>query len=61
MNTGHPGINRPFDVTEHVESEPGHMDLTEHMKTWHGFMKFVKWGLIGNILILIFLAIFRTH
>ena len=36
-------------------------DMREHLETWHGFMKFVKWGIIGNILILVFLAIFRTH
>ncbi len=36
-------------------------DMREHLDTWHGFMKFVKWGIIGNILILVFLAIFRTH
>lgn len=61
MSNHHPGLNKPFDVTEHVQSEPGTMDMREHLKTWHGFMNFVKWGIIGNVLILIFLAIFRTH
>lgn len=61
MTDPHPGINKAFDVTEHVESEPGHMDMREHLKTWHGFIRFVKWGIVGNVAILIFLAIFRTH
>lgn len=39
----------------------GTMDIRDHLKTWHNFKKFVKWGIIGNILILVFLAIFRTH
>ena len=41
--------------------EPGKMDIRDHVKTWHGFVKFAKWGLIFNLLIMIFLAIFRTH
>jgi hypothetical protein len=61
MTNPHPGINKPFDVSEHVTAEHGHMDMREHMKAWHGFMQLVKWGIIGNIAILVFLAIFRTH
>ncbi len=33
----------------------------EHLQTWQGFMKVVRWGVALNILLLIFLAIFRTH
>ncbi len=36
-------------------------DLKEHLRTWHGFLTFFKWLVIGNVLLLIFLAIFRTH
>lgn len=39
----------------------GTMDLKEHLKAWHGFVAFVKWSIIGIALIMIFLAIFRTH
>ena len=42
-------------------SDTGSMDLTDHMKTWTGFMTLVKWIIIGSVLLLIFLAIFRTH
>ncbi len=61
MSNEHPGLNKPFDVTEHVEATPGQMDMRDHLKTWHGFVSFVKWGILGNVLILVFLAIFRTH
>jgi len=42
-------------------SDTGSMDIKEHVKTWTGFMTLVKWIVIGNIVLLIFLAIFRTH
>lgn len=61
MTTQQPGINKPFDVSEHVESGHGSMDIRDHLKTWHGFVSFVKWGIVLNILILAFLAFFRTH
>ena len=41
--------------------QTGSMDIRDHLKTWHGFVKFVKWGLLFNILVLVLLAIFRTH
>jgi len=41
--------------------QTGSMDIRDHLKTWHGFIKFVKWGTVFNILVLVFLAIFRTH
>ena len=39
----------------------GTMDLKDHLKTWHGFLAFVKWMIIANVVLLSFLAIFRTH
>lgn len=42
-------------------SDEGTMDIRDHVKTWNGFLKLVKWVIIGNIALLIFLAIFRTH
>ena len=41
--------------------ETGQTDMAEHLKTWHGFLSFMKWQAIGAALILILLAIFRTH
>lgn len=42
-------------------SDTGTMDIKDHVKTWKGFVTFVKWMIIGNVVLLIFLAIFRTH
>jgi hypothetical protein len=39
----------------------GTMDLKDHLKTWHGFLAFAKWMIIGNVGLLIFLFAFRTH
>jgi|HubBroStandDraft_2_1064218.scaffolds.fasta_scaffold327793_2 Bacterial aa3 type cytochrome c oxidase subunit IV len=42
-------------------SDKGTMDISEHMRTWNGFLSLVKWIIIGTIVLMIFLAIFRTH
>jgi hypothetical protein len=42
-------------------SDQGTMDISDHVKTWNGFLSLVKWGIVANIVLLIFLAIFRTH
>jgi hypothetical protein len=42
-------------------SDSGHADMTEHLRTWHGFLSLVKWMVISSVGLLIFLAIFRTH
>ena len=46
---------------DHGDYQPGHMNISEHMKSWHGFTVFTKWSLIGILLIMAFLAFFRTH
>lgn len=42
-------------------SDQGTMDISEHVQTWHGFTRVIKWGIISNVIILVLLAIFRTH
>jgi hypothetical protein len=42
-------------------SDTGTMDMKEHLRTWHGFVTFMKWMCIGCGGVLVFLAIFRTH
>jgi hypothetical protein len=39
----------------------GSMDITDHVRTWNGFVTFIKVSgvLIGALMV--FLAIFRTH
>ncbi len=39
----------------------GTMDITEHLKTWHGFWAGVKWSSGGVLAVLVLLAIFRTN
>ncbi|HEY0105044.1 MAG TPA: aa3-type cytochrome c oxidase subunit IV [Rhizomicrobium sp.] len=45
----------------HGDYTPGTMDISEHVKAWAGFTAFVKWSAIGIGLIMIGLALFRTH
>jgi hypothetical protein len=42
------------------EHKHGEMDITEHEKTFAGFMTLTKWVTISIIVILLLLAIFRT-
>jgi basic membrane lipoprotein Med (substrate-binding protein (PBP1-ABC) superfamily) len=42
-------------------SVEGTMDITEHLKTWNGFLTGVKWSVVGIIVILVVLAVFRTN
>ena len=39
----------------------GSMDISQHRRGYAGFLTFTKWSLGGILLIMIFLAIFRTH
>ena len=39
----------------------GSMDITHHVKAWAGFTSFVKWSIVLIGLVMILLAIFRTH
>lgn len=41
--------------------QPGSMDISQHKKSYLGFLTFSKYSLIGVLLIMVFLAIFRTH
>jgi len=36
-------------------------DMAEHLRTWHGFLSFMKCQAIAAAAILAILAIFRTH
>jgi hypothetical protein len=49
--------------TEH-SSDMGSTDATdmaEHIRTWKGFIRFLQWQVAGVVIVLVFLAIFRTH
>jgi hypothetical protein len=45
----------------HGDYTPGSMDISAHVKAWAGFTSFVKWSMISIGLIMVFLALFRTH
>ena len=41
--------------------DPEGADMAEHVRTWHGFLTFMKWQVIAAVVLLAILAIFRTH
>ncbi|MFC0199832.1 aa3-type cytochrome c oxidase subunit IV [Paracoccus rhizosphaerae] len=42
---------------EKTEATPGTMDLTEHRKTFAGFLRMTQWVIILSLVVLIFLAL----
>jgi hypothetical protein len=42
-------------------SDAGSMDISEHVRTWKGFVSFIKWQVVGIVIIMVLLAMFRTH
>jgi Bacterial aa3 type cytochrome c oxidase subunit IV len=40
---------------------PGSMDISQHQRGYAGFLTFVKYSLGFILLVMVFLAIFRTH
>jgi hypothetical protein len=55
-----PGIS-PMAAHTDPQNEPGQTDMAEHLRTWRGFISFMKWQAFGAAAILVLLAIFRTH
>ncbi|HWC63310.1 MAG TPA: aa3-type cytochrome c oxidase subunit IV [Rhizomicrobium sp.] len=55
----------PRGISEMAEHEshyvPGSMDISQHKRGYAGFLTGVKWTLIFILLIMAFLAFFRTH
>ena len=39
----------------------GNMDIADKVRTWQAFWSGAKWSVVGIIIIVGFLAIFRTH
>ena len=44
-----------------TDHQPGSMDITQHQKTYAGFLTGSKWTFGFVLLIMVFLAFFRTH
>ena len=41
--------------------EPGHMDISQHKKTWSGFVKFTEISIVLIGALMFLLMLFRTH
>ena len=46
---------------KHSHHTPGAMDISQHQRAYQGFLTFAKWSMAGILLIMVFLAVFRTH
>jgi Bacterial aa3 type cytochrome c oxidase subunit IV len=42
-------------------NEAGHMDVSQHRKTWAGFVKFIEISIVLIGVLMFFLMLFRTH
>jgi hypothetical protein len=45
----------------HAAPSGADTDMPAHIKTYQAFLKGTKWSIIGIIIIVALLAIFRTH
>jgi hypothetical protein len=41
--------------------EPGAMDISQHKKTWAGFVRFTSWSIVLIGILMFVLMLFRTH
>ena len=49
-------------MSDHDEHHtPGSMDISQHQRAYAGFLTFAKWSTAFILLIMAFLAVFRTH
>ena len=61
MTDVHSAFPQPAHAKGQALSEHGHVDMSEHLKTWKGFSRLIRWGIAAIVVLLVFLAIFRTH
>jgi hypothetical protein len=43
---------------EHAMADHSSFDMTPHIETWNGFLKFMTYGAVGVIVLLSLMAIF---
>jgi hypothetical protein len=48
-------------MAHETDYQPGSMDISQHVKSYKGFLTASKWTFGFVLLIMVFLAIFRTH
>jgi Bacterial aa3 type cytochrome c oxidase subunit IV len=48
-------------ASDHDHYTPGSMDISQHQRAYAGFLSFAKYSMGFILVVMIFLAIFRTH
>jgi len=48
-------------MAEHGHQPQGGMNISEHQRTYKGFLTLTKWSIIGLAILGLLLAFFRTH
>lgn len=50
-------------MAEQTGDQPGaeFEDMKAHVQTWHGFLTLIKWMIIGSVILLLVLLIWRTN
>jgi hypothetical protein len=43
------------------DAPTGGMDISQHVKTWLAFWSATKWSVLTILVVVVLLAIFRTH
>jgi hypothetical protein len=50
-----------MSAPDESDYQPGSMDISQHKRAYEGFLTFSKYSLVGILLIMALLAVFRTH
>ncbi|MBV9571993.1 MAG: aa3-type cytochrome c oxidase subunit IV [Alphaproteobacteria bacterium] len=48
-------------MADYAGQDEGSEFMKEHERTWHGFLKLIKWLIIGTVVLMAFLLIWRTN
>ncbi len=48
-------------MAHETDYKPGSMDISQHIKSYHSFLTASKWTFGFVLLLMVFLAIFRTN
>jgi hypothetical protein len=59
-----PATSRPSgeaEMAHETDYKPGSMDISQHIKSYHSFLTASKWTFGFVLLLMVFLAIFRTN
>ena len=48
-------------MSQDSDYKPGSMDISQHQRTYAGFLTASKYGMVFILAIMVFIAFFRTH